>query len=113
MKKPLPFKSEGAPDVEALAAVFKALGDPVRLKILGLLGQCGVTCCELVGAKEVGLCACDVESAVGLSQAAVSHHLAVLTRAGLVSADKRGRWVFYQRNDETLKRLGKLLPGCC
>lgn len=89
--------------------VFKALGDPTRLKILDLLKVRGKSCCELVAGDEKGLCACDIEAAVGLSQAAVSHHMGLLRRAGLVEADKRGRWVFYRRNEAALAGLAETL----
>ena len=92
-----------------LATLFKALGDPTRLKILGLLKARGKTCCELVAGDEKGLCACDIQAAVGLSQAAVSHHMGLLCRAGLVEADKRGRWVFYRRNEAALAGLAEAL----
>jgi len=88
-----------------LAGVFKALGDPTRLKILDLLKARGKSCCALVSAREAGLCACDVEGAVGLSQAAVSHHMGVLVRSGLVTAEKRGRWIYYCRNETALDAL--------
>jgi len=89
------------------ATAFKALGDPTRLKIMDLLRASGKTCCGLVSRDERGLCACDIEEAIGLSQAAVSHHMAVLIRAGLVQAEKRGRWMFYRRNDASLTRLAE------
>ena len=89
--------------------VFKALADPTRLKILELLSSRGRSCCELIGRDERGLCACDVEQAVGLSQAAVSHHMALLRRAGLIRAEKRGRWVYYSRNEETIAGLGEMV----
>lgn len=85
-----------------LVLVFKALGDPTRLKILDLLRARGRSCCDLVAREERGLCACDIEGAVGLSQSAVSHHMDLLRRAGLVEADKRGRWIFYRRNEAAL-----------
>ncbi|MGH9365568.1 MAG: ArsR/SmtB family transcription factor [Thermoanaerobaculia bacterium] len=85
-----------------LVTVFKALGDPTRLKILDLLRSRGKSCCDLVARDERGLCACDIEEAVGLSQAAVSHHMDRLRRAGLVEAQKRGRWMFYRRNEAAL-----------
>lgn len=90
-----------------LAPAFKALGDPTRLKIMGLLRTSGKTCCGLVSRDERGLCACDIEEAVGLSQAAVSHHMAVLMRADLVLGEKRGRWMFYRRNETTVARLAE------
>jgi ArsR family transcriptional regulator, arsenate/arsenite/antimonite-responsive transcriptional repressor len=92
-----------------LAPVFKALGDPTRLKILDLLRVRGRTCCDLVGRDERGLCACDIEAEVGLSQAAVSHHMGLLTRAGLVTADKRGRWMFYRRDEAAIAGLAETL----
>ncbi|MDQ6891212.1 MAG: metalloregulator ArsR/SmtB family transcription factor [Acidobacteriota bacterium] len=89
--------------------VFKALGDPTRLKILELLKSRGRSCCELIGREERGLCAYDIEQAVGLSQAAVSHHMGLLRRAGLVRAEKRGRWVYYSRNDAGIAGLAEFL----
>jgi ArsR family transcriptional regulator len=92
---------------EDLVLVFKALGDPTRLKVLELLRARGKSCCGLVAREERGLCACDIERAVGLSQAAVSHHMDLLRRAGLVTAQKRGRWMFYRRNEAALAGLAE------
>ena len=88
-----------------LAEVFKALSDPTRVKILSLLKARGRSCCALIARNEPGLCACDIDEAVGLSQAAVSHHMGLLRRAGLVEAEKRGRWIYYRRNEAALARL--------
>jgi ArsR family transcriptional regulator len=95
-------------DVDVVSAC-KALGDPTRLKILELLKAKGRTCCGLVARDERGLCACDIEAAVGLSQAAVSHHMGLLRRSGLVAAEKRGRWMFYSRNETALAALASAL----
>jgi len=92
---------------DELVVVFKALGDLTRLKILDLLRSRGQSCCELIARDERGLCACDIENAVGLSQAAVSHHMDLLRRSGLVEAEKRGRWVFYRRNETALAGLAE------
>ncbi len=89
--------------------MFKALADPTRLKILDLLKSKGRSCCELISRDERGLCACDVEQAVQLSQAAVSHHMGLLRRAGLVNAEKRGRWIYYSRNEAAIAGLAELL----
>ena len=94
---------------EELVPVFKALGDPTRLKILELLRARGKSCCDLISREERGLCACDIEEAVGLSQAAVSHHMGLLRRAGLVAAEKRGRWVYYSRNEAAIAGLAEML----
>jgi len=92
-----------------VVTVCKALGDPTRLKILELLKTKGRSCCDLIARDEKGLCACDVEQAVGLSQAAISHHMGLLRRAGLVNAEKRGRWVYYSRNEAAIAGLAGLL----
>jgi ArsR family transcriptional regulator, arsenate/arsenite/antimonite-responsive transcriptional repressor len=90
-----------------LVLAFKALGDPTRLRILELLRARGKSCCDLIAREEKGLCACDIERAVGLSQAAVSHHMDLLRRSGLVEAEKRGRWMFYRRNEAALAGLAE------
>ena len=69
----------------------------------------GKSCCDLIAREERGLCACDIERAVGLSQAAVSHHMGLLRRAGLVDAEKRGRWMFYRRNEAALAGIAETL----
>ncbi len=73
---------------------LKALADPVRLAILDFLLDPVQTCC----AREEGVCACDFETVLGLSQPAVSHHMKLLVQAGFVHAEKRGRWVYYELN---------------
>ena len=97
------------PDRNQILLVCKALSDPTRLRILELLKAKGRSCCDLIARDEKGLCACDVESAVGLSKAAVSHHMALLRRAGLVNAEKRGRWIYYSRNEAAIAGLADLL----
>ena len=94
---------------EELVLLFKALGDPTRLKILELLRSRGKSCCNLIARDERGLCACDIETAVGRSQAAVSHHMDLLRRSGLVEAEKRGRWMFYRRNEAALAGLAEIV----
>lgn len=89
----------------AAILAFKALADPTRLKILQLLKARGRSCCDLIARSEPGLCACDIEEAVALSQAAVSHHMGLLRRAGLVDAEKRGRWMYYRRNEAAIAGL--------
>ena len=96
-------------DDSQVAEIFKALADPTRVKILALLKAKGRSCCALIGRSEPGLCACDIEEAVTLSQAAVSHHMGILRRAGLVEAEKRGRWMYYSRNEAALARLAELI----
>jgi len=92
---------------EQLILAFKALSDPKRLQVLELLRARGASCCSLIGRDERGLCACDLEEALGVSQSVVSHHMDALTRAGLVEREKRGRWIYYRRNEAALARLGE------
>jgi ArsR family transcriptional regulator len=96
-------------DINNLELAFKALADSTRLKILELLKRPGKSTCALVGKNERGLCACDIQEAIGLSQAATSHHLELLKRAGLLHAEKRERWVFYWRNEAAIAALAQKL----
>ena len=93
----------------SVVLTFKALADPTRLRILELLKARGRSCCDLISRSEPGLCACDIEEAVGLSQAAVSHHMGLLRRAGLVEAEKRGRWIYYSRNEGAIANLANTI----
>lgn len=85
-----------------LVLALKAVADPTRLKILRLLKQKGA--CSLD--KNEGLCARDIEEQVRLAQSTVSHHMAILTKAGLVRAEKLGLWMWYRRNEDLLEKLG-------
>ena len=86
-------------DADDLAAAFKALADPARLRLL-----------SLVAASESGeACACDLVGPVGRSQPTVSHHLAMLVEAGLLTRDKRGRWAWYRVVPERLAALQSVL----
>lgn len=96
-------------DTDSLAGAFKALADPTRVKVLALLRQRGRSCCGLIGKREPGLCACDIQENVGLSQSVVNHHMQILIRAGLVSGEKRGRWVYYRRNEAAIAALAEAL----
>lgn len=71
-------------DAAELAAAFKVLADPVRLRLLSLIAA----------APEGQACSCDLEEPVGKSQPTVSHHLSVLADAGLITKEKIGRWVY-------------------
>lgn len=88
-----------------LAVKLKALADPVRLNILEFLLDPVKTCC----ASDQGVCACDFETVLGLSQPTVSHHMKLLVQAGFVEAEKRGRWVYYSLNPETFDAVRESL----
>jgi ArsR family transcriptional regulator len=70
-------------DADELALAFKALADPVRLRLLSLIAA----------APEGTACSCDLEEPVGKTQSTVSHHLSLLADAGLITKVKVGRWV--------------------
>lgn len=78
-----------------LATAFKALSDPVRLRLLSLIAA----------APDGEACACDLTGVLGRSQPTISHHLAVLTDAGLVTREKRGRWAWYRPVPQRLAGL--------
>jgi ArsR family transcriptional regulator len=71
-------------DAEDLAKVFAALSDPVRLRLLSLVAQAGE------------ICSCDLQDPLGKAQPTISHHTKVLAEAGLLSGEKRGRWVWWR-----------------
>jgi len=92
-----------------LELAFKALSDPTRLKILEILRRPGKSSCGLIRKEERGLCACDIQEAIGLSQAATSYHMELLKRAGLICGEKRERWMFYWRNETTIASLAETI----
>ena len=86
-------------EAEHLARMFKALGDPTRVRLLSLIAA----------QPESEACICDLTEPVGLSQPTVSHHMKQLVDAGLVVREQRGRWAFYRVVDETLRSLSSAL----
>ena len=90
-----PLTREAADD---MARMFKAIGDPVRLRLLSLIASAGSE-----------TCVCDLNDAFDLTQPTISHHLKVLREAGLVSSERRGTWVYYRLDPEALARLAALL----
>jgi ArsR family transcriptional regulator len=86
-------------DAKALAGVFKALADPVRLRLLSLIAS-------FAGGEA---CVCDLTGPFDVSQPTISHHLRVLREAGLIDSERRGTWVYYWVLPEALARLGAVL----
>lgn len=84
-----------------IVATLKALADPVRLSILQFLWS--------PSAEEFrthdGICACDVQDFLGVTQPTVSYHMKILIQAGLVRAEKRGKWVYYECITEGLTEV--------
>ena len=91
--------------MDEFSGQLKALADPVRLAILEFLLNPDPTCC----AQEEGVCACDFESVLGLSQPTVSHHMKLLVQAGFVRSEKRGRWVYYYLEPTAFEEVRKKL----
>jgi ArsR family transcriptional regulator, arsenate/arsenite/antimonite-responsive transcriptional repressor len=80
-----------------IAPMFKALGDPVRLRLAAMI------------AATDEICVCDLTPSFELSGPTISHHLKVLREAGLVDCERRGTWVYYHLLPEALQALGTLL----
>jgi ArsR family transcriptional regulator len=88
-----PSLAEG--DAGELAKSFNALGDPVRLRLLNLLGA----------APGGEVCICNLVEPIGKSQPTISHHMKLLVDAGLVHGERRGKWVWYSLDRERLAAL--------
>lgn len=84
---------------ERLARMFKALGDPTRVKLLSLIAA----------APGGEACICDLTGPVNLAQPTVSHHMKQLVAAGLATGEKRGRWTYYRIVPEVLTSLSQAL----
>jgi len=82
--------------------VLRALADPVRWKALTFLLDPSPSSCSM---GDMGVCACDLEHVLGVSQPTVSHHMKHLVDVGLVHATRRGRWVFYEVNTDGFAAL--------
>ncbi|HEX5326542.1 MAG TPA: metalloregulator ArsR/SmtB family transcription factor [Acetobacteraceae bacterium] len=91
--------------MDRIDCIFKALGDPARLRILAALARPDAACCS----NEDQVCACDLEPLLGLAQPTVSHHMKLLTDAGLVQARKSGRWVYYRLDRDRFHALAAWL----
>jgi ArsR family transcriptional regulator len=101
---PLAHPSLSDEDAQATAALFRALGDPARVKIVNLLAR-----------RNEPVCACEFEPALGLAQPTVSHHLKRLTEAGLLEREQRGRWAYYSLERDAVEKLAAVadLKGAC
>jgi ArsR family transcriptional regulator len=84
-----------AAEAAQLAFGFTALADPVRLRVLSILAA----------APKGEVCVCDFVAPLGKSQPTVSHHLKILSEAGLVHGDRRGKWVWYSIDRQRLAAL--------
>ncbi|MFB9832969.1 ArsR/SmtB family transcription factor [Actinoallomurus acaciae] len=96
---PLASEPLNAGEADELAPLFKAIGDPVRLRLLSLIA------CHEGGEA----CVCDLTGAFELTAPTISHHLKVLKQAGLIGSERRGTWVYYWINPRALERLSAIL----
>lgn len=88
-------------EAERLARIFKALGDPTRVRLLSLVAA----------HADAEACICDLTEPVGLSQPTVSHHMKQLTEAGLVTREQRGRWAYFRVADDALVQVARSLAA--
>ncbi len=86
-------------EAQELAAGFKLLADPTRLRILSLIAN----------APGGEMCACDLPKALGRSQPTVSHHLSLLVDAGLLAREQRGKWAWFRVDRERVGVLSDAL----
>jgi ArsR family transcriptional regulator len=85
-------------EAEEVALLLKAVADPARLQLLSIMRA----------SAGGSACACDLTPAVGLSQPTVSHHLKVLTEAGLVTRERRGNWAWFTVVPERLEQMARI-----
>jgi ArsR family transcriptional regulator len=91
----------GSEEARQLASALKVLADPARLRLVSLIAA-------QPGAEA---CVCNLTRPLGLSQPTVSHHLRVLTDAGVLDRERRGRWAYYRLNQEPLDVLARALSA--
>jgi ArsR family transcriptional regulator, arsenate/arsenite/antimonite-responsive transcriptional repressor len=96
-----PLACEPLPEAgaEELAALFKAVADPARLRLLSLIA------CHEGGES----CVCDLLGAFDMTAPSVSYHLRILRQAGLISSQRRGTWVYYRVNPFVMARMSAVL----
>ena len=91
-----PLSESGA---QELALLFKAVADPVRLRLLSLIA------CHDGGES----CVCDLLDAFDMTPPSISYHLKILREAGLISSERRGTWVYYRVNPDVMTRMSAVL----
>ena len=88
-------------DAAELAAILKALADPVRLRVV-----------SIVAASPTGeICACDLPELLDRSQPTMSHHLSQLAKAGILEREQRGKWAWFRLRPQRLDALSTMLAG--
>lgn len=84
---------------------LKLLGDATRWRIVEFLAHPIQSCCS----RDDGVCGCDLETFLGVTQPTISHHMKQLVDAGLVTAERRGRWVYYELDASAFEELASAL----
>jgi ArsR family transcriptional regulator len=101
-----PLSASSLTDAEAVATaeLFRALGDPARVRLMNLLATNGDAVCQ-----------CDLIEPLGLSQPTVSHHMKKLVDAGLVEREQRGKWAYFSLKRDAVEKLAVVadLKGVC
>jgi len=89
----------GRPEAEQLAALLKAIADPTRIQLISYINA----------SSNAESCVCNLTEPLALTQPTVSHHLKVLSEAGLIEREKRGTWVWYSVNQARWREISELL----
>jgi DNA-binding transcriptional ArsR family regulator len=90
---------------QSLHHTLQVIADPTRRRILDALKTKGTP----AAGKQKGLCASDIESRIHLSQPTISHHMAILEKAGLIQSRKQGQWRWYRRNEAAIREFMRSL----
>ena len=108
--RPLADGTEQEERIERIMALGRALSDPIRIRMLGMMAE-GRSCCALpdLGApaddEDKGICVCEFEDYFGMGQSKVSYHMGKLKETGIIREEKRGKWSFYSLDRESLVEL--------
>ena len=101
---PLSTAAMSDAEANATAELFRALGDPARVRIV-----------NLVATSDESVCACELYEPLGLAQPTVSHHLKKLVDAGLLEREQRGKWAYFTLKRDAVEKLAAVadLKGVC
>ena len=97
--EPLTYEPLPQAGADELAPLFKALADPMRLRLLSMIA------CHPGGES----CLCDLTPAFDMTAPSISYHLKILREAGLISSERRGTWVYYRVNPDVMARMSAVL----
>lgn len=112
--RPVKSGAVGEERVGRIVALGRALSDPIRVRMLGMMAEAAASgrgCCGLpdlgvpAADEDPGICVCEFEDRFGMGQSKVSYHMRKLKDAGLVREEKRGKWSFYSLDREAVREL--------